>query len=643
MLRNSRFCTFPKEKKRNLTEEKQKIGPAQYTPLYSLIKKKIPGWKIGKEIRNKNKINKNPGPGSYYEKKHNKVILGKFSKSQKFSVKNRNIPGPGTYIKKSEISKNLEKKKGFTIVFKKKEEKLEEIPCSTKYNKISFTENNLKKKRGFEISKAKRLENKENSDLGPGCYKERSIFEEKIKGGKFNLEKKLKAKKIGKIGPGAYEVKIDKKAPEWKFSKNFKKDKIENLPGPEKYNPKDFFIKKNFPKFSFPKNRRDLLMKKTKNEEVGPFSYFKEEKNHNLKKGIVFTKNKKFSEIKKKNEFPGPGKYSLKSNLNLTTNSAYFLKSKNFSEKKIFSKIGPGAYEQNSNSKKRPISCKFSKSKKYFLKLKKTPGVGTYNLTTSLTRPNSAFFKFNSEKRQFCKNEKKNFPGPCSYNFKTFFANNKKFSIGKKFSQNIDLKKENPGPGHYDLKLSVNSLKKNVKIGTIFSKQKKFKEQKIDKREFFYNRDKSEKKGIKFTKSLTKYENNKIPGPGKYFLKSFFENNLENKKGNKFSISKKSFSNFKKTPGPGNYEIVKKKKNKLFSFGKHLRFSEKSIKIPGPGEYNEKGIFGKNRKILFNKEKRFFDKNKKNPGPGSYEKISTFNDVPNYIKSQIKYKIKYDY
>ena len=341
MLRNSRFCTFPKEKKRSLTASTPKIGPGEYNPLYNIIKTKNSICKFSKEKRDKIKKNTNPGPGQYYNKSDfkKKIILGKFSKSKKFLKKADNLPGPGKYKKNSEFNDNIIKKKGFTICSKKEILQNSQNPCCTKYNKISFVENNIRKKRGFEISKQKKLFSKKKNNLGPGSYKEKRFIGEDVKGGRFNLDKKLKEKKKNFIGPGAYNVKIDKNSPEWKFSKNFFKNEKENFPGPEKYYPNDFYIKKNFPKFSFSKNRRDLeKTKKDENSEIGPCSYFKE-KIDIKKKGIIFSKNKKFFSTEKKNEIPGPGKYKIKSYINSSTNSGNFLKSKNFSCTKKKKKI----------------------------------------------------------------------------------------------------------------------------------------------------------------------------------------------------------------------------------------------------------------------------------------------------------------
>ena len=140
-----------------------------------------------------------------------------------------------------------------------------------------------------------------------------------------------------------------------------------------------------------------------------------------------------------------------------------------------------------------------------------------------------------------------------------------------------------------------------------------------------------------------------LPGPGQYSILKPFGST-----GKKFSIYSKILNdkyilnnNF---PGPGRYKnilgistkglypISDMKNIHSINFGKNPtdRFSYrnllKDINVPGPGNYNQKSLFGKvfnsryksNNAYTFSHKYKYIDSRENYPGPGSYNNFSEF-------------------
>ena len=142
--------------------------------------------------------------------------------------------------------------------------------------------------------------------------------------------------------------------------------------------------------------------------------------------------------------------------------------------------------------------------------------------------------------------------------------------------------------------------------------------------------------------------NNKknIPGPGQYSILKPFGSN-----GKKFSIYSKILNkHLNNYPGPGKYKNIlgistkgiypisdMRNIHSMF-FGKNPndRFSYRNllhdVNVPGPGNYNQKSLFGKvfnsryksNNAYTFSHKIKYIDSRENYPGPGSYNNFSEF-------------------
>ena len=111
------------------------------------------------------------------------------------------------------------------------------------------------------------------------------------------------------------------------------------------------------------------------------------------------------------------------------------------------------------------------------------------------------------------------------------------------------------------------------------------------------------------------------PGPGQYNVPSKFPQGLKYSMGGK--INYENNKEQKNIPGPGTYKSMYKSQSSFYSFGMKL----KDLKIdetPGPGNYNlrkKKDLYIPS--YIFGKEKRIFSQiissNERNPGPGNYK------------------------
>lgn len=492
MLRNTRFCTFGKEK-RGFLNKKENIGPEKYDPKMTLIKKKNPEWSFGISKRDRTKENNIPGPGKYNFTGTNSKKMGKIGKDKRKDLNLSKNPGPGTYKNESLFEQNLKKKKGTSLYSKNNRNKIIKGPCPGEYNCPSIFDKNKMKKKGFSLSKSLRNNDKNfNKVPGPGMYNINNKKKKKFKGGKFGIQKRSKIKDNKVPGPGNYKFNstIAQNVPKWSFGKTKKNKKSATCIGPFFYDSKIDAIKTNAPKWSFSKEKGNESLKKK--ERLGPGAYEIPVKRD--KKGGKFGTDSKNKKNNEKNNTPGPGSYKNKSTVVIKNNLGNFLVSKNFknSNLKFDNKLGPGAYSVNVDPiKKRTASCKFGKSKNGFYKENDIPGCGTYNPKTDFIFSKAPICKFGTGKnRAEAKNS--HIPGPGQYKTKNLLEKKNKFSFGAKLLKNERL--NSPGPGKYNPINNLNILKPNSKISGKFGNDKKLKDN----------------------------DKNKIPSPGHYYKDNDF-------------------------------------------------------------------------------------------------------------------------
>ena len=101
-------------------------------------------------------------------------------------------------------------------------------------------------------------------------------------------------------------------------------------------------------------------------------------------------------------------------------------------------------------------------------------------------------------------------------------------------------------------------------------------------------------------------------------------------------------------PGPGEYDIQKKKKDSNMGYtigketrGEDLRIVEKED-YPGPGKYTIKDV-DLVKCFTFSKSKKSANKRDSFPGPGSYKIPSSFNYISNMTREKGAYNPRFKY
>ena len=427
----------------------------------------------------------------------------------------------------------------------------------------------------YGFGKAKKLQLDKNDQLitpGPGKYNV-NIFLKRKPLGKFGSSKRQELPDLENPGPGAYNIRYNiPKGPSYSIREKAKNifEENENNPGPGSYEPKNLNILRN--NFSFgqkyKENRKDI--------------------------------------------FPGPGKYKIRTEKDLLVPSSIFGNEKRFNSENLYNSPGPGKYDSNISK-------------------------------TSIQHPQ---YSFGKEKR--ISDYIDISPGPGSYKHREYVGNEgKKISIGSKFiSKSIDL---GPGPGQYQIN-NYNSLFKslpNIKIG----KSKRFLDSNLiipspgpgeyndeDKYRFIKNNKPSWKIGTSTRKPLNDITDS--PGPGKYNISKEIG---EGAPQYSMRIKEKESLNLYNTPGPGKYnsgDFNNFKSYPAWKIGTSDR-NDESYKMqikegfPGPGTYGNYDKYLNNApKYGFGTEKRIKDKYNDNPGPGSYHIPCSIVEVNNYTRDQ---------
>ena len=310
-----------------------------------------------------------------------------------------------------------------------------------------------------------------------------------------------------------------------------------------------------------------------------------------------------------RDEFPGPGAYSIP--LNISIGPKYSMKKKlNLIEDKTKIRFpGPGAYKPMSKSRSYFYSFGL-KNKKDDKIRESTPGPGNYNIRKDKVIISPSYL-FGKEKRENnTVNNKKYIPGPGSYehNKNNVLTRNPKYTFGSEL-KGKSYKTFAPGPGAYNFTELVG--KEGAKI-TI---------------------------GMRLNNTMMNGIN--TPGPGAYKESQL---NFYKKKSPvaKLGKSKRSSELLKinTNPGPGAYSYVKgenitKEKSPSWKMGTSIRksLSQTDISFPGVGNYTISGAPGANAPKYSMRIRSFISKFKnENPGPGQYNSMnmSIYNRAPSW-------------
>lgn len=443
------------------------------------------------------------------------------------------------------------------------------------------------------------------------------------------------------------------------------------------------------PAHSFPHAKKGEL---TKIDNPGPGKYSPTKSNlyHEPHWKIGTTKRNPFNI---KDQYPGPGTYSIPMNIELGPKYSIATKAGLKENKDKFDFPGPASYKPMMS---RSQSCFYTFGHKNKLREReKTPGPGNYNLRKDkdLVIPSYLFGKEIREdklikrkkiipgpgKYEFTKDhillrhpkysfghEKKirNFssigPGPGSYSFQEFIGKDgPKKTMGIKLNYRKFDGVDTPGPGQYKESKTDAYLPKPpiMKIG----KSKRVNEltnptnktpgpgQYNDDKTIKYIKIKhpSWKIGSSQRRALSQSDKN-VPGVGNYNISGSF-----GKYAPHYTMRiKGSSSNYKTdVPGPGQYKNEKMNLYKHYpswKIGTSSRDDEmrRTIKegFPGPGKYGFKSMkdfFAP--KYRFGTKKRFSKHFCDTPGPGSYHIPCSIVDVTNYTREQGKFDNRFKF
>lgn len=294
--------------------------------------------------------------------------------------------------------------------------------------------------------------------------------------------------------------------------------------------------------------------------------------------------------MKKKDNVPGPGQYSMRSTFSHRFGAPFGTGKRSTQNlNKSVLMPGPGAYEPTSEFGNKGNGIGFGKSIRGNAKNQHLmPGPGQYTVNDILFRdPKAASLK---GRPKTTKEELR--PGPGHYKSSSI-NNSPAYSMGIKTKLKELTERGNPGPGGYNPE---------------------------------YTKVKQSPPGVAFgspSKATMKGDN--MPGPGQYALRT-----TVGTEGPSYGIrGRHEHHPAERAPGPGNYnpkdDLVRHgTPGTVMGSGTRDGFGIKG-EVPGPGNYDLNHSLNKGKMYSFGGEKRdgSKDRSKENPGPGSYA-IQTF-------------------
>ena len=273
---------FGHEKRLDKGNKINSPGPGKYDGDINTTNVKHPNYSFGKEKRITDKINDNPGPGSYEHKEYvgkegKKLSMGLKVKSKSMA----NMPGPGQYN-------------------------------TGNYDPV------LRKLPDIKIGTEKRFSSSNifAENPGPGQYNNDKVKFVKIEKPSWKIGTALR-KPLNDIldtpGPGEYNLRknIGEGAPQYSMRmKDKDSGKRFITPGPGRYNNDDLHTFKRYPSWKIGTSKRDDALKKVMREGfpgVGTYQYYDKHLKSNPK--YKFGKQKRYKD--KYNDNPGPGSYHI--------------------------------------------------------------------------------------------------------------------------------------------------------------------------------------------------------------------------------------------------------------------------------------------------------------------------------------------
>ena len=275
---------FGHEKKFFSSKEADLVpGPVQYNGNIATTNIHHPKYSFGREKRVTDKINENPGPGTY---KH-LIYTGNEGKRISMGLKYKSrstehLPGPGQYV-------------------------------TYNYNIVS------RKLPDIKIGKAKRflLDNSSVENPGPGQYDiSDGIKYTKLQKPSWKIGTSIRRplnEAIETPGPGNYNLtgKIGEGKPQYSMRiKDKEKGDRYVTPGPGRYNNSEMNLYKHYPEWKIGTSQRDdALQRQIKEGFPGPGNYHSNDKNLTSKPKYGFGTQKRYKD--KYNDNPGPGSYHI--------------------------------------------------------------------------------------------------------------------------------------------------------------------------------------------------------------------------------------------------------------------------------------------------------------------------------------------
>jgi hypothetical protein len=485
---------FGTEKRENLLKETFP-APGDYDVQ---IKDKGYQWKFSSEPRDHLQFEQTPGPGFYSPRESNKPGFAYTTSERPALSKALDTPGVGTYEVK-EINQGV----GYSIT-------------------------------GRPVEKIR------ESSPGPGAYSKEAgdlATRPKSPSYRFGTESREQIIKNENPSPNTYNIEPKEKGPTWVFStgeRNIKK--LEKVPGPGEYSPKEINPHSSAPVFG--SSKRTLFDAPSETPGVGTYEIRTEKT-----EGPQFTMGVKQLE-KNRESSPGPGEYDHNNDFITRPKSPQYQFPKESLNKDIKDHYpAPGTYDVNYDANKGP-SWKFSNETRLKDKIESSPGPGEYYQENIIK--STGFYISTAERPTFKENET---PGVGTYEVKGM-PEGPMFSMQGR--QNEKLKESSPGPTTYNKETSDELIKP-----------------------------KSPSHRFGTEKRLT-VERNENPAPGDYEI-NFKDKGIEIR----FGTEKKNKEKVEITPGPGEYSPGNlKEKSQGFGFGSSERPGIGNfIDTPGVGSY----------------------------------------------------------
>ena len=256
-------------------------GPGQYNGNIATTNIHHPKYTFGREKRVTDKINENPGPGTYKHLKYTGYEGKRISMGLKYKSKStEQLPGPGQY---SNYNYNIVSKKLPDIKIGRAkrfstDNSWAESPGPGQYNTSDGVKFIKLQKPSWKIGTSIRRPLNEVMDTpGPGKYNLTGKIGEGKPQYSMRIKEKEKENRYVTPGPGRYnngEMNLFKHYPEWKIGTSQRDDSLERqikegFPGPGNYHANDKHLA-NKPKYGFGTQKR---YKDKFNDNPGPGTY----------------------------------------------------------------------------------------------------------------------------------------------------------------------------------------------------------------------------------------------------------------------------------------------------------------------------------------------------------------------------------